>query len=564
MAKTSRDRGGSWGAVVNENTKMTDNIRDDEEARRRIREELDRNFIAEAAAGTGKTTCIVDRMVNLVSTGTCQVEHLVAVTFTRKAAAELRERFHLALRRRAGELQEGSTPKERETYLRVQSASDNVSGAFVGTIHSFCAALLRERPIEFDVDPTFRELDEDEDGQLREQAWYENINDLFAIGDPLIDQIDELGIERKDLKSCFDRFIEYRDVQQWPCSTPHEIDVSAVQKQTRDYIEDMKQLMPFPTERGTDKLMARYEEIVRASGKSWSRVGNFFSVLERFDTSSAAVQKQWHDSKIARREKNRWEDFRVEVVQPAMEWWYRKRYRFIVEFVRRAVTVYERQKAASGGLDFTDLLLAAARGLKTQPKLREYFQSRFTHLLVDEFQDTDPIQAEIILYLTSENVKEQECYHCKPRSGSLFLVGDPKQSIYRFRRGDIVTYNRVRTIFEQSGGEVLSLVRSFRSRSELRTWNNRIYGAKFLPKADHYKTAAEDMVQGRVDVSEGELSGLRKLTLGVDSKIDETTRDEAESIAKFIRHALDSGMTVPRTARETAQESVVKEKNDGG
>ena len=79
---------------MNENTEMTDEIRD-EEARRRIREELDRNFIAEAAAGTGKTTCIVDRMVNLVSTGTCQVEHLVAVTFTRKAAAELRERFHV-------------------------------------------------------------------------------------------------------------------------------------------------------------------------------------------------------------------------------------------------------------------------------------------------------------------------------------------------------------------------------------------------------------------------------------------------------------------------------------
>ena len=159
-------------------------------------------------------------------------------------------------------------------------------------------------------------------------------------------------------------------------------------------------------------------------------------------------------------------------------------YEFVVDFVRRAVDVYERLKSASGALDFTDLLLTATNGLRSQPHLRKYFQRRFTNLLVDEFQDTDPIQAEMILYLTAKNVHEQESFHCRPRDGSLFLVGDPKQSIYRFRRGDIVTYNRVKTVFEQSGGEVLSLVKNFRSRDELRTWNNRIYGDKFLPKAN--------------------------------------------------------------------------------
>ena len=115
----------------------------------------------------------------------------VAVTFTRKAAAELRERFQTELRRQAVKRQAGISSAERATYLRLQAASDNVSRAFVGTIHSFCAAKLRERPVEFGVDPAFRELDEDEDLQLREQAWYENINDLFASSDPLIDKIDE-------------------------------------------------------------------------------------------------------------------------------------------------------------------------------------------------------------------------------------------------------------------------------------------------------------------------------------------------------------------------------------
>ncbi len=529
---------------------LTDEARD-QESRRRIREELDRNFMVEAAAGTGKTTSIVNRMVNLVVSGSCEIEHLVAVTFTRKAAAELRERFQAELRLRAAELQQGSSPEEQATYVRLQSASDYVSRAFVGTIHSFCAALLRERPIEFGVDPSFRELDEEEDEQLREQSWQENINDLFASGDPLIDQIDDLGLDRKDLKSCFDRFIEYRDVEQWPCMTPQEIDIALLQQQTRGYIDDMKQLLPlFPAQRGNDKLMGRYEDIVRGSGKDWNRLGNFFKLLEKFDTSHGAVQKQWHNSNVAKQEKNRWDGFRQEVVRPAMDWWCRKRYRFVVEFVRRAVDVYERQKTASGGLDFTDLLLIAANGLKSQPGLRNYFQGRFTHLLVDEFQDTDPIQAEMILCLTSENVDERDWHHCKPRPGSLFLVGDPKQSIYRFRRGDIVTYNRVKEIFEQSGGEVLSLLKNFRSRDEIRTWNNRIYSEKFLPKSNQYITAAENMVQGRVDASDGDLSGVHRLTLQVDSKIDETTRREADSIAKFIRGAIDAGMTVPRRRNE--------------
>ncbi len=381
---------------------MNDEARD-QLSRQRIREELDCNFMVEAAAGTGKTTCIVDRMVNLVANDHCQIAKLVAVTFTRKAAAELRERFQAELRRRAAELQSHGKPADNPTYVRLQSASDNVGRAFVGTIHSFCATLLRERPVEFGVDPAFRELDEEEERRLREQAWQENIADLIAVSDPLVDQIDELGIDRKDLKSCFDRFISYRDVEHWPTASPQPIDVEETQRRTRCYIEDMKRLIPlFPGERGNDALMGLYEEIVRGSDKDWSRPAVFFGLLEKFDRTSKVVQKQWHDKTIAKREKTRFEEFRSKIVRPAIDWWCHERYRFVVKFVRRAVLVYERLKRASDGLDFTDLLLIASSELKKQPGLRRYFQSRFTHLLVDEFQDTDPIQAEMILYLVSE------------------------------------------------------------------------------------------------------------------------------------------------------------------
>ena len=149
--------------------------------RNRIESELDKNFIVEAAAGTGKTTSLVNRMVALVRTGTCRIDQLAAVTFTRKAAAELRERFQAALRNKATE----SETNDSNELQRLATAADQVNQAFVGTIHSFCATLLRERPIEFGVDPAFRELDEKDDRLLREQAWQENIADLIASRDPL-------------------------------------------------------------------------------------------------------------------------------------------------------------------------------------------------------------------------------------------------------------------------------------------------------------------------------------------------------------------------------------------
>jgi len=519
--------------------------------RQRIRNEHHLNIMVEAAAGTGKTSSIVDRMVNLVGSGACKIESLVAVTFTRKAAAELRERFQSEIRKRAAELAEEKTPAESEMYLRLQSASDHVGRACVSTIHSFCAALLRERPVEFDIDPSFKELSDEDGERLQERAWQSNIDQLCKANDPLIDEIGTLGLERNDLKTCFQNFIKYRDVDDWPCGDLESFDFEQLRREMQVYISEMETLIPlFPTHRGNDKLMSRYEDIVRRSERGWEEMGACFRLLEKFDATVNVVQKQWHDNQTAKDEQTRWREFRERTVVEALDWWHRKRYAIVLQFVRRAVNIYVSLKQEDGGHDFTDLLQTVATGLKSQPQLRRYFQQRYTHVLVDEFQDTDPIQAELILYLTSENVTEQRWDHCAPRPGALFLVGDPKQSIYRFRRGDIVTYNRVKRIFEASGGEVLSLVKNFRSRGELLTWNNRVYGDKFLDEADSYTTAAEHMVQGRVDRLDGELAGVWRLPFAVESKIVDTTRNEAESIARFIRHAIDSGMTVPRSERE--------------
>ena len=164
----------------------------DQDQRQKIVEQLDQTMLVEAAAGTGKTTGMLARMVGLIREGLCPVDTLAAVTFTRKAAAELRTRFQVQLERAARE----ATGVESERLL---VAVAGVERCFIGTIHSFCARLLRERPIEAGVDLAFQELDDELDDQLRSSAWSDFTNRLIVENDTRLDQLQELGLQLDQL-----------------------------------------------------------------------------------------------------------------------------------------------------------------------------------------------------------------------------------------------------------------------------------------------------------------------------------------------------------------------------
>jgi ATP-dependent helicase/nuclease subunit A len=133
---------------------MIEQLLPDDEARRRIVEDLDLNFLVEAGAGSGKTQSMVDRMIELVATGRTTVDRIAAVTFTKKAATELRERFQERLERRLAEGEGDRSMRER----RIGEALTDIDQAFIGTIHSFCARVLREHPLEAGLDPDFEEV----------------------------------------------------------------------------------------------------------------------------------------------------------------------------------------------------------------------------------------------------------------------------------------------------------------------------------------------------------------------------------------------------------------------
>ena len=134
---------------------------DDAKYRDMIVQNLDVSMLVEAGAGSGKTTSLVNRMVALIAAGKCNVDKMAAVTFTRKAAAELKGRFQIALE------EAFHSEKNADRKARYEAALSSLEHLFAGTIHSFCARLLRERPIEAKLDPDFEELEEDENLVLR-------------------------------------------------------------------------------------------------------------------------------------------------------------------------------------------------------------------------------------------------------------------------------------------------------------------------------------------------------------------------------------------------------------
>lgn len=186
-------------------------------------------------------------------------------------------------------------------------------------------------------------------------------------------------------------------------------------------------------------------------------------------------------------------------------------------------------------------MLHTSKLLKKNPEVRSYFQRKYRFLLIDEFQDTDPLQAEIMFFLTSENPSEQIWTRCRPKAGSLFVVGDPKQAIYRFRRSDIDTYNRVKQLMEEHGGEILQLITNFRSVDRVTEKLNTVF-EKHLPAVETLHQAAyRPLIAYHKDDGDG-FTGINRLSVLADfSKKEEVILKDAENISLTIQALLKKG-----------------------
>ena len=526
---------------------VTNGVLKDEQQRIAIATELDKTLLVEAAAGTGKTTSLVTRMVALIREGKAEAQHIAAITFTRKAAAHLRQKFQ-------NELEKAHAAEQAaEVKQRLARALDEIDRLYIGTIHSFCAQLIRERPVEAGIDPEFTEIEEAADIALRDMCWHEYADRLFVEESPMLRQLEAYGIEFDRLQATYNILCYYPDVTP-VVAAAGKPDFNRARGAVSEFLGFAERVMPVdPPGDGWDSLQSRMRRALRLQKVlDTARDTEFVRLLEALDGSGTVVLKRWPDSDAAKDMKERFAEFRENVVGPALREWREYLHPILINAVTPAVNYFTDYRRTNALLNFQDLLMIARDLLKNNPRIRRYFRQRFSHLLVDEFQDTDPIQAELMLYLTGEDSHEMDWHRVKPAPGALFVVGDPKQSIYRFRRADIATYNRVREIVEGSGGEVITLSTNFRSVESICNSVNTTFDDIFPPQSTEEQAGQVHLHFRRPDGAG--LAGIYKLehsTSEIKNRLNinrindaHIARTDADAIARWIRGAIDSGMEI--------------------
>ncbi|HEY5501605.1 MAG TPA: UvrD-helicase domain-containing protein, partial [Candidatus Humimicrobiaceae bacterium] len=452
----------------------------DKIAREKITNQLDWNFFVEAGAGSGKTYCLVERMVNLIKKGRARIENIAAVTFTRKAAAELKERFQIKLE----DSIKNDISMEKVEKQNIQDALLNLEQIYIGTIHSFCSKILRERPVEAGVDPEFEEIEEARDYIYSKEAWSDFVDCSSEIGESTLKFMEEYGIEINDLENTYQNFIKYPDVKIETAKIA-EPDFSETKREIKQFISFMKDMLPQKTpENGWDGL----QNIIR---KSDTHINSgylnskrlFVKLLNEMNKTPTIVQKNWPLGN-GKEYKEKMENFQNDILKPAAKSWQEYIHKPLAEFIKKGAEFYKDWRKSRSILNFEDLLALTSNLLRENSEVRKYFKKKFTHILVDEFQDTDPIQAEIIFFLAGKDTDGTDWKNINPEQGSLFLVGDPKQSIYRFRRADIDIYNIVRDKFTGEGCEVLHLFSNFRSLPFMQDLIKSVF-EKILPETEN-------------------------------------------------------------------------------
>ncbi|WP_419871502.1 UvrD-helicase domain-containing protein [Candidatus Pristimantibacillus sp. PTI5] len=525
-------------------------LQEDEEARSRIARDLDTTFLVEAGAGSGKTTSIVGRMIALIRERKAEVRNIAAITFTNKAAAELMSRFRLRLEQ---EFSKADAGPERDN---LEEAMRQVPECFIGTIHAFCGRLLRERPIEAGLDPGFREMDDLEDSELRDRCWDEYLDELRIRGNvSAMNELSSFQINVEDLRAVYNRVSEYEDVEIYTEQSERP-DFDRLRNALFPMLEDAAVYIPTAEpEKGWDDL----QKIIRTAqrhlrSKNMADDMNVLIMAKLFDRNLGVTLNRWTDSKMAKQIKERFHEWQTSMLRPFLQDWREFLHPKLIDFVLPAVRFCRQKRTEAGKLNFQDLLMKAAELLRSYPEVRQYFVRRYSRLFVDEFQDTDPIQAEMMMLLTGADEKECDWRKQLPRPGSLFVVGDPKQSIYRFRRADISTYNFVKMQIAKCG-DVLQLTRNFRSVKSIGDFVNYGFENKFAKPggvSDYQAPFVHMMTQQPNPQCKASLHGVYTLTVPKqewDRQLDITLYD-AERVAQFIAWACDGNLMIQEKDRE--------------
>lgn len=440
-----------------------------------------RTLFVEAGAGTGKTSQLVDRIVNTVVEGGVSLAEIAAITFTEAAASELQARIRVGFEKTLADPERSDLVRERS-----RQAVADADLATISTVHGFASRLLGEFSVAAGLPPRLAVLDEISSQLAHEHRWDRFVDRVHADQDNA-EVLYRAALMEIPLSPRYDGQASFKDVatnfaQNWdrldglhPVSGPlSPIDFTAFDAAVENLAavaatctdpEDKRYqhivVECLPSMRALVEVSDPYQKLrLLGRGPSWKKGSG--GKVGAWGRSGAEVGAEISAVNDAVGEV---------VAVNAGEVLDR-----LMRLTAAEVAAAARERSDDGGLEFHDLLVLARRLLRTSPEVRRTLHERYRHILLDEFQDTDPIQIEVASLIAATPAEEQpEHWSEHPvGDGRLFFVGDPKQSIYRFRRADITLFLEARDAFGDADGAV-ALSTNFRTVEPIIDWVNSVF-----------------------------------------------------------------------------------------
>jgi ATP-dependent helicase/nuclease subunit A len=445
----------------------------DTESRQRAATALDSTILVEAGAGSGKTAVLTSRLLSLLRSGRGRIDRVAAITFSDKAATEMR----LRLRTELDLALAGPLPEDERTNLRI--ARLQLDRAHISTIHAFCATLLRERSVEARIDPDFTVLDAVETSLLQTELWRTWLMLEMDRSPTALKHALQAKLSLAHLETLRDFLVAQRDCLDW-LPAPVEVPLPELQTCLSYVLPELNALKAScsnPSDRAV-KAIRRVATLLPIGGddKAWERL-LLREPREVFANPTVGAKTNWQPASALHKARALLTQL-SEVYSRTRAAWFHNLTVGLAHWLEGYLHAYREKKQECSQLDFTDLLINTRNLLKTNLDARRYFQRKFDVLCVDELQDTDPLQAEIVFFLAEREARAQIWTEVELHPGKLFLVGDPQQAIYHFRRADVDVYSQVRTAIERQG-EVLTLSANFRTRAPVLTWINETFTRAF-------------------------------------------------------------------------------------
>lgn len=427
----------------------------DDSQRELVRKDITSSMVVEAGAGTGKTTLLIDRIIGLIAN--FSIRDIAAVTFTEKAAGELIDRLRSKVEEKLLIESSGGISKKMLDVL------DEIDTAQISTIHSFARSIVHERAIEAGLDPEFNMIEPDAEAMLVNDI----INAELLRNDKARDQwlmrFIHLNGSFEDLRQLVKKLYDNRDLLEDFFKSSDSTELRAVVLQTVKRVSKLADNARQHCFNHADPGRFQILEIDKSKPDvTTNEETEACQWLAKVVTLSPNKGKQenWTNKDICRKQKADLKALKADS-EEVIDSLRRETLEHLIGWVIDLTERIDGEKRTLGQIGFQDLLIEA-RNLLRQPEVRRDLQDRIKRLLIDEFQDTDPLQVEIAMLLASQKADESSAYVHNLEPGKICLVGDPKQSIYRFRRADPDIYGDAVGRVMKTGKKV-EITQNFRS-----------------------------------------------------------------------------------------------------